>query len=973
MQRYFDAMRTEIEAEGGTVEKFIGDAVMAVFGVPNAHEDDPSRALRAADAMQRRLEEVNDDLGRTQDVVLRMRIGVNTGEVLAATSPDPGDAMVTGEAVNVAARLQTSAEPGETLVSQRTAHAARGFTFDEQGALDLRGKREPVRAFRLAGVVGGPTRGAPYLVAPMVGRSSELDVLQRTYTRAVEEQRPHVVTVFGDAGVGKSRLVREFLDGVQDRDPAPLLLRGRCLPYGDGVTYWPLAEMLKDYVGIKDTDTAAEARGKITDVIEGLSPTPEGQQSPAAFLAYTVGVEDPTAPTRRMDPQEARRQVHQAWRTFLGALAAHGPVVLVVEDIHWADPALLDLLEELGERAIGPLLFVYPSRPDLVATRPGWGGGLRNAVAVSLDPLPPAEAEQLVHLLLTIDDLPHSLHLRILERAEGNPFFLEEILRRLIDGGMVVRDDDRWRASPGIESVELPDSVQGVLASRIDLLDPDDKRALQAAAVVGRAFWTGPLQLLTLGTEDRRLDTGLEESLRRLEEREMVSLRIGSSFAGQTEYIFKHILTRDVAYESIPRRSRGPAHAQVGRWLERVAGERAGEFGELLAYHYGTAVVLSEQSGLEVDEALRASALQWLLRASDDARRKFVLSKAERLAQDAIDLARTDVEQCDALTALAEAYMTEIRGDLAWQYYVRAATVADDSPDIPDLRAARLISQAVALPIRWPGSMHMIVPEPEVRALVDRGLELAGTADSRERASLLATSASWPFAYPGESDDTIESYAASGLQAAEIALRLGDYDLACGCYDSASAVYSAHGDYRSSQELWQRRWELRDKVTDDLEIVDIYGMGAWHAWEMGDYEAAVRYSDALHGRTEHGGANHAPGLGWRGAVPPRTFRRGRADVRDLARGARHPARRPTELHEPPVRGCRHRARAPRRAARGRPDHRDRQRHPRLRRAGLRLADPARTPARRQRTRPPDARQPAGVLADPRICRVGDPL
>ena len=694
------------------------------------------------------LSEVNEDLSRTHDVTLRMRIGVNTGEVLAATRPDPGEAMVTGEAVIVAVRLQTSAEPGETLVSERTAQAARGFTFDEQGALDLRGKREPVRAFRLAGVVGGPTRGAPYLVAPMVGRSSELDVLRRTYTRAVEEGRPHVVTVFGDAGVGKSRLVREFLDGVQDRDPAPLLLRGRCLPYGDGVTYWPLAEMLKDYVGIKDTDTAAEARDKIAEVIEGLTPTPEGQQSPAAFLAYTVGVEDPTAPIRRMDPQEARRQVHQAWRTFLGALAAHGPVVLVVEDIHWADPALLDLLEELGERAIGPLLFVYPSRPDLVATRPGWGGGLRNAVAVSLDPLAPAEAEQLVHLLLTIDDLPHSLHLRILERAEGNPFFLEEILRRLIDGGMVVREDDRWRASPGIESVELPDSVQGVLASRIDLLDPDDKRALQAAAVVGRLFWTEPLQLLTLGTDGQQLDAGLEESLRRLEEREMVSLRIGSSFAGQTEYIFKHILTRDVAYESIPRRSRGPAHAQVGRWLERVAGERAGEFGELLAYHYGTAVVLSEQSGLEVDETLRASALQWLLRASDDARRKFVLSKAERLAQDAIDLARTDVEQCDALTALAEAYMTEIRGDLAWQYYVRAATVADASPDIPDLRAARLISQAVALPIRWPGSMHMIVPEPEVRALVDRGLELAGTADSRERASLLATSASWPFAYP---------------------------------------------------------------------------------------------------------------------------------------------------------------------------------------------------------------------------------
>ena len=317
--------------------------------------------------------------------------------------------------------------------------------------------------------------------------------------------------------------------------------------------------------------------------------------------------------------------------------------------------------------------------------------------------------------------------------------------------------------------------------------------------------------------------------------------------------------------------------------------------------------------------------------------------------------------------------MTEIRGDLAWQYYVRAAAIADASPDIPDLRAAKLIGQAVALPIRWPGSMHMIVPEPEVRALVDRGLELAGTADSRERASLLATSASWPFAYPAESDDTAESYAARGLQAAEIALRLGDYDLACGCYDSASAVYSAHGDYRSSQRLWEQRWELRDKVTDDLEIVDIYGMGAWHAWEMGDYEASVTIRQCAAGPHRARRRQPCPGVGWRRLVSPRSLRRGRADVRDLARSARHPARRPAELHEPPVRGCRHRARL-----RGERREADRitaivNAIPEFGVRVLRLAHPARAAARRQRTRATDARKAAGLLADPRIGRLGDPL
>jgi class 3 adenylate cyclase/tetratricopeptide (TPR) repeat protein len=876
MQRYFDAMREEILAEGGTVEKFIGDAVMAAFGVPIAHEDDPSRALRAADAMCRRLETVNAALTVSHGLSLQMRIGVNTGEVLTATTPEPGAAMATGDAVIVAARLQTSADPGEVLVSERTARAARGFAFAARGAFDLAGRREPVRAFRVTEHVGGSTRGVPRLTAPLVGRETELAVLDTIYARTAEEGRSHVVTVYGDAGVGKSRLVGEFLERLQDRSPAPLVLRGRCLPYGDGVTYWPLAEMLKAYVGIKDTDSAVEALARIHEAVAALQgPAEVGDgdaRHTAALLAYTIGVPDLRAPAARTDPREIRRRVHLAWRTFFTSLATSGPLVVLVEDIHWADPALLDLLDELGERTQGPVLFVYPSRPDLVAIRSDWSGGRRNSVTVSLDPLAPDEADQLVRLLLSVDDLPASVNAKILERAEGNPFFLEEILRRLIDEGAIACEQGRWCAAPGIDEIDLPDSVQGVLASRIDLLTPEDKRVLQAAAVVGRAFWREPLRLLTAGPLDEGFDLALEESLRRLEERELVTPRVGSAFAGQPEYVFKHVLTRDVAYDGIPRRDRGAAHARVARWLEATAGERSREFGELLAHHYATAVNLAEQAGVEPDPGLRAAAIRWLLRASDDALCKYVLGKAERLAHDALALAQGDVERCDALVALGDVYMADMRGDLAWQHFSSAAAVADASAEIPDLRAAHLIARACELPVRWPGSMTMAVPEPEVRALRDRGLELAGAGDSSELANLLAISASWPFAFPAASPEPAEDYVARGLEAVDIALRLGDADLASACYDAAAAAYSARGDYRSSIEIWRRRWELRDRLTDDLEVVDLHAMGAWESWEIGEYEAAVRYAETIEGQTLHLGGVHAQA--WRVAA---LFRLGRWD------------------------------------------------------------------------------------------------
>ena len=363
MQAYAQAMREEIEAEGGSVEKFIGDAVMAAFGVPTAHEDDPARALRAAQRMLERLERVNAELAATDEVALQIRIGVNTGDVLAAVDPAPGEAMVTGDAVNAAARLEAAAAPGQIVVAERTASSVRGFLFEDLGALELRGKARPVRAFALgAAVANAPQRGIPGLSAPMIGRDDELAIMRAVFERVIGEARPATVTIYGDAGLGKSRLTLEFLAWAERTEPAPLVLRGRCLPYGDGITYWPLAEILKGHAGILDSDPTELAIEKVRKVGRELlsaDVSPDPARS-AAALAYTVGLEDPDVSFVGVDPKEVRAEVHEAWRMFFSALALDGSVVVVVEDIHWADPVLLDLVEELSARAQGPILFVCP-------------------------------------------------------------------------------------------------------------------------------------------------------------------------------------------------------------------------------------------------------------------------------------------------------------------------------------------------------------------------------------------------------------------------------------------------------------------------------------------------------------------------------------------------------------------------------------------------------------------------------------
>jgi class 3 adenylate cyclase len=881
MGAYFAAMRREIEAQEGTVEKFIGDAVMAVFGVPTAHEDDPARALRAALAMRGRLSALNADLANRHGLTLEMRIGINTGDVLAVAEPRPGEGMVSGDAVNVAARLEQSAEPGQVLVGERTVRATRGFTFAEVGPLELKGKGRPVGAFRLLGEAPERDRGVPGLRAPLVGRDREVELLRSLYERVAEEKRPHLVTIYGEAGVGKSRLTAEFVSWTESREAAPLVVRGRCLPYGEGITYWPLAEILKGEAGVLDTDPHDVALEKIRKVAMDLL-TPDLAPDPlraAAALAFTVGVEDPEVPFRDLPPRQVQIEAQAAWRSFFSALAAASPLVVVVEDIHWADPAMLDLLEDLSDRVHGPAIFLCPSRPELTGRRPGWGGGRRNFSSVALDPLSEDDADRLVGLLLSVEELPQDVHRRILERAEGNPFFLEEIIRQLIDEGRIERSGDRWRAVSGIEDVAIPDTIQGVLAARIDLLEPGDKRALQSAAVVGRIFWTGPVAALLDGD-------ALDEILDRLEDRELVLARLGSSMAGEHEYIFKHVLIRDVAYESLPKRDRARAHTRIARWIEDTLGERTREFSELLAYHYaeahrGATADPSADPG-EIED-LRTRTLSHLLAASEDARSKMALSKAQTLAEQAIGLAHSPRERALAGEGAGMSYMLDYQGTEAWRYLSGAADAAQDlDPPDPALMA-RIASRAVEVPTRWPGSMRTRPREEETRRWLEEGLRAAAEGDSEARVRLLMAQSAWPFGFPDEFRGPLDDAIRAGEEAAEMARRLGRPDLESAALDGIDASYMVRGWYGRDWHILERRLGLVDQLADPLEVGDIFAMVSSTLLAVGDYRRAMAYADEGYRRTvDHMPAPALHNVAWRAQI---RFRLGDWDgaVDDVAR------------------------------------------------------------------------------------------
>jgi class 3 adenylate cyclase/tetratricopeptide (TPR) repeat protein len=543
MARYFEETKTALERHGGTVEKFIGDAVMAVFGIPKLHEDDALRALRAAAEMRDTLAELNEELERERGVTLAVRTGVNTGEVVAG-DPSGGEFYATGDAVNLAARLEQAAAPGEILVGETTYRlAGDAVRVEAVEPLALRGKAEVVRAWRLVEVLGDIPAFTRRIEAPFVGRGEELGALVGAFERASHENVCELVTLVGPPGIGKSRLAREL---VRSAVMAPRVLVGRCLPYGDGITYSPLAEIVQQVAGDEATETLAK-----------LLAEEEHANVIVSRIAAAVGLAE----------TEARaEEISWAVRRLFETLARERPLVVILDDVHWAEPTFLDLVEDLASFADARILLLCIARPDLFDLRPSWSQPRPRATVLALEPLPENDAETLVEHLVGGAPLPDALSHRILEKAEGNPLFVEQMLA-------LARSD-------GEGDVEVPPTIQALLAARIDRLPREERAVLERAAVEGRLFHRGAVSALLLESERDAVQRHLVALVRKQLIRPDRSL-----FPGDDAFRFAHILIRDAAYDATAKELRAELHEAFASWLERTAGARIGELEEILGYH----------------------------------------------------------------------------------------------------------------------------------------------------------------------------------------------------------------------------------------------------------------------------------------------------------------------------------------------------------------------------------------------------
>ena len=559
LARYFERMKGIVEAHGGSVEKFIGDAVMAVFGVPQSHEDDALRACRAAIEMR----DAFPDLG------IAGRIGVNTGEVVTGTE----ERLATGDAVNVAARLEQAAQPGEVLVGEETLGLVRAAAeIGDQRLLELKGKSGSVPAWPLLAVTGEVERR---FATPMVGRETELRRLRDAFSQAVHDRSCQLFTVLGSAGVGKSRLAAEFLGELDAR-----IVRGRCLSYGEGITYWPVVEILKQLATLPDGDAARPLRSLL-----GESETP----ADAGEIAWGF---------RKLLEQEAQEQ----------------PLVCVLDDLHWAEETLLDLVEHVADLSRdAPLLLLCMARPELLERRPSWGGGKWNATTVLLEPLDASETEQLIAELGGVGD---ELRERILQVAEGNPLFLEEMISLI-------------RTSGGAE-VQVPPTIQALLAARLDQLDPAERSVLERGSVEGRIFHRGAVAALAEedGSVDQRLIALVRKELVRPDQPQL---------SGDDAYRFRHLLIRDAAYDALPKATRADLHERFARWIEKHGTELV-ELDEILGYHLERACLYRGELGLDLDEKLRDDARCHLTDAGRRSMSRQDLSAASHLLTRALAL-----------------------------------------------------------------------------------------------------------------------------------------------------------------------------------------------------------------------------------------------------------------------------------------------------------------------------------------------
>jgi predicted ATPase/class 3 adenylate cyclase len=807
--RFFHEVSHFVEGHGGIVEKFAGDAVMAAFGVALAHEDDAERAIRTALAVQ-------DAVGELE---LEVRIGIEAGEVVVE---DGESSFATGEAVNIAARLQQAAEPGQILIGPAVKRlAADCVDLEAVGTFELRGFDRPVEAWLVLGAVPD-FRDLRALGAPLVGRDGELELLEHTFARAIRDGRPHLFTIFGEPGIGKSRVAREFVDGVE----GATVLSGRCLPYGEGITYWPLAEMVKIVAGISDSDPIEEAFEKLRACCE--------DEAVADLLGLASGV------LEVLEGEHSQQEIAWAAREFMERLAEPQPVVLVFEDIHWAEEPLLLLIEHLADSVRAPLLVLCLARPELLEIRSAWGGGRVRATAIELEPLGAEDSEALVDALAGNGAAVLAPHARqtLLEKTEGNPLFVEETMRMLVE-----------RRGDGVE--RIPDSLQALIAARIDRLPRDERALLRRAAVVGRVFWRGALGHLShdLGEFESALDDLLL--------RDLVIPEARSTIIGEQAYRFKHVLIREVAYAGLSKSARAEHHAHFATWLHERAGD---ELLEIRAYHLDEAVtLLTELDGVPPAELAQqaASALakagnRALAREANRSGRKLLLRAVEldptlerryhaaraawrlndlptvsrEMAEVAAEAAANDDRKIEgkALTALAEVAVLR-DADLP-----RAKELAERALEVlePDQRFDALLVCATIS--RWEGEME----EEERYALDALGLARAsGRKDLEARATQeLATVYSALMRL-----DEAEAMAQRALELAEesgnivtIALALREF----------GHLHTNRGELDAAEEVLERARTLFVEAGSSWQIGRTLNTLAWVAAERGNHARAER-------------------------------------------------------------------------------------------------------------------------------------
>ena len=634
MTRYFDTMRAELEQHGGVVEKFIGDAVMAVFGLPKLHEDDALRAVRAAAGMQRALEELNDELDQQWGVRLANRTGVNTGEVVAG-DPTSGQRLVTGDAVNVAARLEQAADEREVLLGDLTYRLVRDFVDVEPvQPLELKGKSEPVPAYRLVGVREGAERPRR-LDAPMVGRDRELEQLSVMLGEAVDARRCRLVTVVGEAGVGKSRLIDEFVRSVEG-DVS--FLRGRCLPYGDGITFWPLAEAVRQASGIMERDSTESALKKLS----ALSGDAEAEER----VASAIGLSPTQFPVE---------ELFWGARKLLEALARLRPLLVLFEDVHWAETTFLELIEHVVDATDDAgLLVVCTTRPEFLERRPDWSTTAGSA-RIELERLTEDETSAVAEHLLGMAGLDERVRARIVQAAEGNPLFVEQLLSMLIDEGLIRFENGVWRAEADIDRAVVPPTIQALLAARLDYLEPEERAVIEPASVVGHVFFKDAVSYLL--PEPARHDLGAR--LGSLTDKQLVHPDLSHSLEEEA-FRFHHILIRDTAYEGILKRARATFHEQFVEWADSVNREGATEYEEINGYHLEQAFRYLSELG-PVDDHGRALAADAASRLASAGRRAFARgdmpAAANLLERSAVLFPEDDLRRLELLSSLGEALM----------------------------------------------------------------------------------------------------------------------------------------------------------------------------------------------------------------------------------------------------------------------------------------------------------------------------